>query len=231
MQTLRAPQVGHRGGRRAEAHPGGTPQQGTDRAGCAAWLLDAAAFHAALDPLVDALFGPDGPEPLREAATALWRSDDPLVVDYLARLPGNTPEEWAVAFEEGHLAQWYRILMAGHLRPTAAVGDPGAVCRALGELGLSAAEARRVTRGRELTRLVEAFASPTTSATIGLTLPSGTRGWYDHGDATTTLEHLRSLDRRRFRHHQDAVPLCEDLYACLDAVPDDPGLVVLLTRC
>lgn len=206
-------------------------QGGTSRAGCSAWLLDAAAFHAEVDELVAELFGPAGSEPLRERATELWRSHDPVVTDYLARLPSDTPEEWAAGFEEAHLAQWYRILMAGHLTPTRAVQDPVAVCHALGGLGLSAAEARRVTRGRELAGLVNAFASPTTAATVSLILPSGTRGWFDASDATTTVEHLRSLDRRRFRDHQDAVPLCEDLYACLTAVPDDPDLVVLLTRC
>lgn len=194
-----------------------------------AWLLDAVSFHSELDDLVSHLFGPHGPEPLRTRATRLWRSDDPLVADYMARMPCDTPEEWAVSFEEAHLAQWYRILMAGHIQPFEPIRDPAGVCSALGQLGLSPAEARRITRGRKLTDLVSRFASPTTAATVSLTLPSGLRGWFDQDDAATTLEHLRSIDRRRFRHHQDAIPHCEALYELLQRTPSREGWVVLIT--
>ena len=44
-------------------------------------------------------------------------------------------EQWPSGFSERHLAEWYRVLMATHVRPTPGLQSPGAVKDRLPDLG------------------------------------------------------------------------------------------------
>jgi hypothetical protein len=210
-------------------HPPTAVRGGQVRAGNAAWLLDVHAFHREVDDLFARLSTSDGPAPMRERATELWESDDPVVHDYVSRLETDTPDDWAVTFDQRHLGQWYRVLMAGHLEPTRSLRAPQVVRTRLPALGFSPAYARRLALGREVVELAETCASPAVAAAIGLVLGPGHKGWLSHDDVTFALDRLRAVDRRAFRQAQDLVPVCEDLWASLAAAADhaDSALVVL----
>lgn len=212
-------------------HPPTSMTVGQVRAGNAAWLLDVDAFHREIDELFALLGQPEGPVPLRERASELWESDDPVVRDYVSRLETDTPDDWAVTFDQRHLGQWYRILMAGHLEPTRALRSPQAVRTRLPALGFSPAYARRLSHGREIVELAETHASPSVATAVSLVLGPGHKGWLSHDDISFALDRLQSVDRRAFRDAQDLVPLCEDLWATLAIATDHPDavLVVLAT--
>ncbi|MCC5953086.1 MAG: hypothetical protein JJU45_13425 [Acidimicrobiia bacterium] len=193
-----------------------------------AWLLDAETFHAEFCTLFGALSGPDGAAPLRERATELWESPDPLVSDYVSRLPTDLPEEWAVSFSESHLAQWYRILMAAHLADAPAVSDPGQLRRGLPDLGWSTADARRAASGRQLRALASAYGHAECATAINLVLDPGLRGWLSPDDVADLRDRLVAVDRRRFRAHQDLVGVCEELWSLLDVAANGRGRVLLL---
>lgn len=209
-------------------HPPTAVSVGHVRAGNAAWLLDVDAFHREVDELFALLGSADGPAPLRERATELWESDDPVVRDFVSRLETDTPDDWAVTFDQRHLGQWYRILMAGHLEPTRALRAPQVVRTRLPALGFSPAYARRLAHGREIVELAESHGSPTVGAAIGLVLGPGHKGWLSHDDVTFALERLRAVDRRAFRNLQDLVPVCEDLWATLSAAAEHREAVLVL---
>lgn len=194
-----------------------------------AWSLDPVAFHAELAALLAHLDGPRGSGPIRERATELWQSDDPEVRSYVELLPLDTPEDWAVGFEEHHLAQWYRLLMAGHLRPARGLRHPTTVARRLPDVGWSPADARRAARGRPLHTLARAYADPAAATAVGLTINHGCKGWLAADDLRHVLVHLRRIDRRSFRRAQDLVPACEDLWeVCEDALTHGDERVLLL---
>ena len=194
-----------------------------------AWSLDAVAFHAELESLLSHLDGPLGTGPVRERAAALWQSDDPEIRGYVSLLPLDTPEDWAVGFEEHHLGQWYRLLMAGHLRPARALADATTVARRLPELGWSPADARRAARGRPLHTLARTHATPPTATAIGLVVNHGCKGWLAADDLREVLQRLQAIDRRSFRRAQDLVPLCEDLWdTCEAALGEGEDQVLLL---
>jgi len=213
MQTLHPPSTG--GGQRS-------------RVGNVTWLLDAASFHHEFDALFSHLSGPAGTAPLRERATTLWQSSDPVVADYVSRLPFETPEEWEVGFEEHHLGQWYRLLMAAYLTPGLDLEHPTTLRQRLPELGWSPADARRVAHGRELVCLAELFGAPGPATALALVLGTGNKGWLSQDDVDATLRQLQSLDRRAFRRAQELVPACDDLWTCLESAAAHPDRVVLV---
>lgn len=216
MQTLHRP------------HDGLDVATGSTRHRASAWILDVEGFHAEFGRLFDALSGPDGPSPLRRRASELWRSDDPTVRRFVERVETNTPEEWEAEFDQAHLGQWYRLLMAAHVEPTRAVRAPDLVRRRLPELGVSPAYARRLAAGRELTELAAAHAPPAVAATMELVMGAGTRGWLSHDDVGFALDSLRQLDPRAFRRAQDLVPICEDLWQSLAEAATDEATVLVL---
>lgn len=193
-----------------------------------AWLLDATAFHREFDELFAALTRSAGPGPLRARATELWSSTDPIVASVVGRLATDTPEEWEVGFEQAHLGQWYRVIMAAHLTPTRAVSSPAAVRNGLPQVGFAPAYARRLAHGRELMELAGAYGSPDVAAALSLVLGPGNKGWLDADDLQFAIDRLRTLDRRAFRRHQDLVPVCEDLWATLVAATANPDVVLVL---
>lgn len=213
MQTLRPPAV---------------VPVGQDPGGSVAWLLDATEFHREFDELFAALVTSAGPAPMRARATELWSSTDPTVASVVGRLATDTPEEWEVGFEDAHLGQWYRVVMAAHLRPTRAVAWPAAVRNGLPLVGFSPAYARRLAHGRELMELAGTYGSPEVAAALSLVLGPGNKGWLDADDLEFALDRLRTLDRRAFRRHQDLVPVCEDLWATLVAATTDSNAVLVL---
>jgi hypothetical protein len=193
-----------------------------------AWVLDAAAFHDEFDSLYSGIDTSEGLTRMRWLATQTWRSTDDITHHYVDMLRTYSADDWEVAYEEAHLVDWYRVLMASHLRELPAVSSPKALKDRLPLVGWTPTEARRFVFGRELQSLVETFGSVPVIAQIAPLLTTGSRGWLSQDDVDGALARLRSLDPRRFRDVQELVPLVEQLYALLDEARGHPDDVVLL---
>jgi hypothetical protein len=207
-----------------DARPGTIPTTSYSRA----WLLEPDAFHHEYDALYASIESAEGLTRMRWLATQTWRSADPVTHDYVDMLRTGSADDWEVAFDEVHLADWYRVLMAGHVEPVPAVASPKALKDCLPLLGFTPSEARRLAYGRELQSLVETFGSVPVVAQIAPQLTIGSRGWLSHDDVVATIERLRGLDPRCFRDAQEAIPLIEGLYGLLEAARAQPDRVLLL---
>jgi hypothetical protein len=193
-----------------------------------AWVLRPEPFHHEFDTLYSSIDTAEGLTRMRWLATQTWRSTDDLTHGYVDMLRTGSADDWEIAYDETHLADWYRVLMASHLDTMPAVSTPKALKERLPQLGFSPSEARRLAYGRELKSLVETFGSVPVVAQIAPQLTIGSRGWLSHDDVEGGLNRLRSVDRRRFRDAQDLIPLVEQLYALLSAAYAQPDHVVLL---
>lgn len=193
-----------------------------------AWLVDPVGLHEEFADLFAGLVDDDGLARFRARAGALWRSDDPVVHDYISVLPGHTPEEWEQGFEERHLAEWYRVLMAAHLVPTRAFAAPVRLKDGLPELGWTPSDARRLAWGRELIELAQAYGQPDSAAALEIVVPFGHKGWHDHDDVTAYLDGFQHMDRQWFRSAQHLIPLVEDAFEVLRSAAAHPELVLVL---
>ena len=193
-----------------------------------AWVLEPEPFHHEFDALYASIDTAEGLTRMRWLATQTWRSTDAVTHDYVDMLRTGSADDWEVAFDEAHLADWYRVLMAAHIEPVPAVTSPKVLKERLPQLGFTPSEARRLAYGRELKSLVETFGSVPVVAQIAPQLTIGSRGWLSQDDVVGARDRLRGLDPRRFRDVQDLIPLVEDLYALLDTASGHPDQVVLL---
>jgi len=193
-----------------------------------AWVLDTVAFHQEFDDLYDGIDTSEGLARMRWLATQTWRSTDETTHHYVDLLRTYSADDWEVAYDEVHLVDWYRVLMASHLRELPAVSTPKALKDRLPLVGWTPTEARRFVYGRELQSLVETFGSVPVIAQIAPLLTTGSRGWLSQDDVAAALARLRGLDPRRFRDVQELVPMVEELYGLLDAATAHPDDVVLL---
>jgi hypothetical protein len=193
-----------------------------------AWVLDPEPFHQEFDELYAAIETSEGLTRMRWLATQTWRSTDDLTHEYVDMLRTESADGWEDAFDESHLAEWYRVLMAPYVRPLPAVALPKVLKERLPALGLTPSEARRLAYGRELQSLVETFGSMPVVTQIAPLLKLGSRGWLSQDDVACGLSRLRGLDARVFRDAQDLVPLVEELYALLTEASAHPDRVVLL---
>ena len=193
-----------------------------------AWLLDPVSFHEDFDDLYAEIDTAEGLARMRWQATQTWRSRDDSSQHYVDMLRTASADEWELAFDEVHLADWYRVLMAHHLLDSPAVTMPRALKERLPAVGFTPTEARRLAYGRELKSLVECFGSVGVVAQIAPLLTIGCRGWLSQDDIKLSLHHLRGLDPRRFRDAQDLVPLVEQVHAMLAGAAQHPDHVLLL---
>ncbi len=193
-----------------------------------AWLLDAVSLHREFDDLFGGLVEDDGLARFRARASVIWRSTDPLIHDYIASLPTQTPDEWDAGFEETHLAEWYRVLMGAHIRPAHGLRSPAAVKDRLPDLGWLPADARRLAWGRELAALADAYGQPDSAAALSLVLPLGNKGWLGQDDVKDFLDRFQAMDPAVFKANQNLVPLVEEIFAVLTAVATVPDRVLLL---
>ena len=193
-----------------------------------AWLLDPAEFHREFDALYEEIDTAEGLARMRWLATQTWRSTDDSVHDYVDMLHTDSADDWEVAFDEVHLADWYRVLMAAHVVAVPAVDAPRTLKDRLPQVGFTPTEARRLAYGRELKSMVEAFGSVGVVAQIAPLLTIGSRGWLSQDDIKLSLHRLRGLDPRVFRDAQDLVPEVEALYAMLSAAAEHPDHVLLM---
>jgi len=193
-----------------------------------AWLLDPVAFHDQFDELYQDIETAEGLARMRWLATQTWRSAEETPQHYVDMLRTGSADDWEVAYDEVHLADWYRVLMAAHLRDCDAVSMPRALKERLPVVGFTPTEARRLAYGRELKSLVEGYGSMGVVAQIAPLLTIGCRGWLSQDDIKLSLHHLRGLDARRFRDAQDLVALVEQLYAMLAGAAEHPDHVLLL---
>lgn len=203
----------------AAVHPGDAPT---------AWLLDPVSLHREFEDLFAGLADAGGLDHFRDRVSAIWRSPDRLVHGYISSLPTHTPDDWAEGFEESYLGEWYRVLMAVHLRPTRSLRSPAAVKDRLPDLGWAPADARRLAWGRELAQLAERYAAPECGAALELVLPLGNKGWLSQDDAEEFLERFRTMPRAVFRDQQHLIPLVEEIFAVLQAATEHPDRVLLL---
>lgn len=195
-----------------------------------AWLVDPVGLHAEFDDLFGGLVDDDGLARFRARAAALWRSDDPVVHDYVSSLPCHTPEEWEEGFEERHLAEWYRVLMAAHLEPARPFAAPVRLKDHLPELGWTPSDARRLAWGRELIELAQTYGQEDAAAALEIVLRVGNKGWHHPSDVEDYLEGFRHMDPRWFRGAQHLVPLVEDAYEVLTFAARRPDRVLLLAN-
>jgi len=193
-----------------------------------AWLLDPVGLHREFNDLFSGLVEHDGLARFRERVTFIWRSTDPLVHEYIATLPTHTPDDWEAGFEEGHLAEWYRVLMGAYIRPTRGIGSPAAAKDRLPDLEWLPADARRLAWGRELAGLAEQYADAETGLAVGLVLPLGNKGWLGQDDIADFLERLRTMDPKLFKDQAHLVPLVEEIYSVLQTAASVPDRVLLL---
>jgi hypothetical protein len=193
-----------------------------------AWLLDPLSFHEDFDDLYAEIDTAEGLARMRWLATQTWRSQDDTAQRYVDMLRTASADDWEAAFDEVHLADWYRVLMAQHLIDSPAVSMPRALKERLPAVGFTPTEARRLAYGRELKSLVETFGSVGVVAQIAPLLTIGCRGWLSQDDIKLSLHHLHGLDPRRFRDAQDLVPLVEQVHAMLDGAAQHPDHVLLL---
>lgn len=193
-----------------------------------AWLLDPVGLHREFGDLFAGLVEDDGLVRFRERVTVIWRTTDPLVHDYIATLPTHTPDEWEAGFDQAHLAEWYRVLMAAYIRPTRGIGSPASVKDRLPDLGWLPADARRLAWGRELSGLAEQYAEPETATALSLVLPLGNKGWLAQDDINDLLDRFRTMDPSLFRGQAHLVPLVEEIYGVLTTAASVPDRVLLL---
>jgi hypothetical protein len=191
-------------------------------------VLDAASMHEEFDELFAGLVDGHGLIQFRHRAGELWRRDEPDVANYVCGLCTHTPEEWEVGFEERHLAEWYRILMADYIRPVTGFADPPQLKDAMPALGWTASDARRLAWGRELAELARTFALEETATALSIVLPVGNKGWLGVDDVHWYLDRFRSMDRHVFRRAQHLIPLVEDAYSVLERFADLPHDHVIL---
>jgi hypothetical protein len=177
----------------------------------AAWLLDATSFHDEFCELFAGLREHDGLERIWGRALSVCSDPDPGVRRYLATVEVRPPQQWAARFGDTHLAEWYRILMAPHVRSTPGLQSPGAVKDRLPDLGWARADARRLAFGRDLCALAEEYADRDCATVLSRVLPLGNKGWLSQGDIRGFLDDLRALDPDRFRDHQNLVPLVGEI--------------------
>lgn len=193
-----------------------------------AWVLRPEPFHHEFDTLYSSIDTAEGLTRMRWLATQTWRSTDDLTHDYVDMLRTGSADDWEIAYDETHLADWYRVLMASHVDSLPAVSTPKALKERLPQLGFTPSEARRLAYGRELKSLVETFGSVPVVAQIAPQLTIGSRGWLSQDDVDGGLNRLRQIDRRCFRDAQDLIPMIEQLYALLSTAQAHPDQVVLL---
>ena len=193
-----------------------------------AWVLDAAAFHDEFDELYSGIDTSEGLTRMRWLATQTWRSTDDITHHYVDMLRTYSADDWEVAYDEAHLVDWYRVLMASHLRELPAVSSPRALKDRLPLVGWTPTEARRFVFGRELQSLVETFGSVPGDRPDRAAAHHGQSGLAQPGRRGGALARLRGIDPRRFRDAQELVPLVEELYALLDAARGHADDVVLL---
>lgn len=203
----------------AAVHPGDAPT---------AWLLDPVSLHREFEDLFAGLADAGGLDRFRERVTAIWRSSDRLVHGYVSSLPTHTPDDWAEGFDQLYLGEWYRVLMAVHLRPTRSLRSPAAVKDRLPDLGWTPADARRLAWGRELAGLAERYADADCRTALELVLPLGNKGWLSQDDLAELLERFRAMPKDAFRGQQHLIPLVEEVYAVLQAATEHPDRVLLL---
>lgn len=193
-----------------------------------AWLFDPESFHREFDELFEQVDHAEGLARLRWMATQIWRSSDPGTRAYIGLLRTDSADDWEAEYDESHLGDWYRVLMATHLQAAPAVPNPRALRDGLTELGWTPTEARRLAYGRELTSMVETYGSPAVAGQISPQLMLGSRGWLSAEDVGRGLERLRGLDPVVFRDAQPLVPLVEQLYAMLVVAEVRPDRVLLV---
>ena len=193
-----------------------------------AWLLDPHALHAEWDDLFFGLVDDDGLIPFRARVSEIWECGDPTVQDYLSGLRVHTPDEWNDGFEERHLAEWYRVLVAMYVSPIRGFVSPAALKDDLPDLGWVPAEARRLTWGRELAELAAEFGSEEAAAALELVMRVGNKGWLGQDDIAEYLYRFQTMDRRLFREAQDLIPLIEDAFEVLSIASSAPERVLLL---
>ena len=183
-------------------------------------MLDAVGFHRDFDELMQRSTPADGYASVGEVATEVWLGNDPVTRTYLdvLRLP---------PLDESHLADWYRVLMAGHITPTRAFRVPDLLRRRLPDLGWSAVEARRLAHGRELQLLADAHLTAAADV-LASHLTLADKGWLSQDDITAALDRMRGLDPDLFRRHRDLVEMIEQAYEVLEAAATKPDLVLLL---
>ena len=194
----------------------------------AAWMLDAKSFHDEFDELFAGLGDRDGLERFWGRALGVCGDPDPEVRRYLATVEVRPPQQWAARFEDAHLAEWYRILMAPHLRPTPGLQSPGAVKDRLPDLGWARGDCRKLAFGRELCTLAQGYADPDCAEALCGALPVGSKGWLSQEDIARFLQALQGLDPERFRELQNLVPVVEDVYHVLDAAAAANSRILLL---
>jgi len=193
-----------------------------------AWLLDPVSFHAEFDHLFGGLIDDDGLARFRDRVIDLWNSPDPRKTNYIGTLRTHTPEEWEAGFEERHLAEWYRIVMADHLLEARGWHDPTALKDDLPDLGWSPSDARRLTWGRELSELSQRYAIEDTAMALTIVMRVGNKGWLSQEDIAGWIEAFRSMDREWFRGRTHLVPMVEDTFAVLAEASRHPDRVLLL---
>jgi hypothetical protein len=194
-----------------------------------AWWLDADAFHDQFELAYREIDSAEGLARLQWMATQVWRSRDEAAHRYLDLLQVGSADQWEADHDRTHLGDWYRVLMAPHLRPLPSVSDPRSLRDGLVELGWTPAEARRVAFGRELGSLVEAFGTDRLADELGPMLVLGCRGWLDDDDVAGAIARLHALDREAFRGARHLVPLVEQLHAELVAAgAHEAGVLLLL---
>lgn len=216
-----------------------------------AWLLDPEGFHVEFSALWEALGQPDRrlgaqlgldedrTDPgvyrvrtgdtlaLRIRAAEMWSSTETAVLAHVSRLAVTAPDDWAAGFEDTHLGHWFRLILAGHLRPLAAAPDVPLLRDGLLNLGWSSVGVRRVLWGRELGDLALRLAPDTYGEAVALSLGHGHKGWLDQDDVAEARHRLSSTDPQLFRGQPDLVPACERLWDLLGAAADAGQLLVL----
>lgn len=193
-----------------------------------AWLLDPVSFHAEFDRLFADLTDDDGLYRFRDRVIDLWHSTDPVKTRYIGTLRTHTPEEWEEGFEERHLAEWYRIVMADHIVEARGWADTTALKDDLPDLGWSPSEVRRLVWGRELSELAQAYSGEDTAMALTIVMRVGNKGWLSQDDIAGWVDAFRHMDREWFRGKQHLVPLMEDTFDVLTGASVHRGRVLLL---
>jgi hypothetical protein len=195
-----------------------------------AWMLDVEDFHREFDELFAGLATPEGVVRMRERAGAIWRSQDPIVAAYIGLLRTATPDEWETTFDDQHVIDWYRVLMAPFLIPTRAFRSRDLLKRRLPDLGWSPSESRRLAQGRELQLLCDAYAGADVVTQLNLHFTLGHKGWLSQEDVQQAIQRFRGLDRRAFRGRSELVPLAENAFEVLEAAATKPDHVLLMVN-
>lgn len=196
-------------------HAGATPRSAGPVEAGRAWLLDPVGLHAEFDALFAGLVDDDGLVPFRARVSRLWHSHDPVLREFIESQRVHTPEDWETGFDEHHLGEWYRVLMAAHVVPTRGLRRPGILKDELPSLGWNPSDARRLAWGRELLSLAEAYGDDSAAAALGQVMRFGYKGWLSQDDIGELLRRFRAMEPRRFRRAQHLVPLVEEAYDAL----------------